>query len=139
MAIDKAGAIVRKIENGEVYILLLHLINHDYWSFPKGHIEANELAEDTAKREILEEAGLSINIVKPLGDVTYLDIDKNEVHLELFLAEIESGELAEEEGHELVWVTVNEAMEKLTYPELRKFLAENKEEFHGLSRQIQKL
>ena len=46
MNIKKAGAIVRKIENGEVKILLLHLIKHDYWSFPKGHCEEGESAED---------------------------------------------------------------------------------------------
>ncbi|MCX6810838.1 MAG: NUDIX domain-containing protein [Candidatus Berkelbacteria bacterium] len=132
MTINKAGAIVRKIENGEVYILLLHLIKHDFWSFPKGHIEEGESAEDTAKREILEETGLVINITKPLGIAKYKDIDGNEVNLNLFLADIESGELVEEEGHELVWLTVDEATEKLTYPELREFLSDKKYEIINL-------
>lgn len=128
MNINKAGAIVRKIENNEVYILLLHLIKHDYWLFPKGHMEEGESAEDTAKREILEETGLTVEIVKQLGNVTYPDADKNEVNLTLFLAEISSGEQKSEEGHNLVWMTIDEAIKKLTYKNLQDFLATHKDE-----------
>lgn len=132
MAINKAGAIVRKIENGKVYILLLHLIKHDYWSFPKGHCEEGESAQDSAKRELFEETGLNIDITKPLGMVTYQDVDNNEIHLDLFLAEIESGELKNEDGHDLAWMTVDEAIKKLTYKNLQEFLTTHKNEIIGV-------
>jgi 8-oxo-dGTP pyrophosphatase MutT (NUDIX family) len=38
------------------YLLLRHLSGH--WDFPKGHIEKGESAEQTARRELAEEAGL---------------------------------------------------------------------------------
>ena len=128
MNIKKAGAIVRKIENGEVKILLLHLIKHDYWSFPKGHCEEGESAEETAKRELLEETGLKIHPIKLLGNVNYKDVGDNDVQLLLFLGEIEAGELKNEEGHDLAWMTVEEAIGKLTYTNLQDFLKSHKTE-----------
>lgn len=38
------------------YLLLNH--GDDYWNFPKGHMEAKEIDEETLRREIAEETGL---------------------------------------------------------------------------------
>ena len=42
-----------------------------HWVLPKGGLEAGETAEDAARREVLEETGLSTRIVCRLGDVRY--------------------------------------------------------------------
>ncbi|HEY8893317.1 MAG TPA: NUDIX domain-containing protein [Niastella sp.] len=37
------------------------------WSFPGGHVDNNETPETAAKREVLEETGLIVNDLAPLG------------------------------------------------------------------------
>ncbi len=55
------GAVIwRKTENGHEYLLAQHGAAH--WSFPKGHMEKGEKEADTAKREILEETGLTVEL-----------------------------------------------------------------------------
>ena len=39
-------------------ILLLHYPS-GHWDFPKGHVDGEEKEEDTARRELLEETGIS--------------------------------------------------------------------------------
>lgn len=51
------GIVFRRNKDGEVEILLIQDAK-DRWTIPKGHIEEGETAQQTAKREIGEEAGL---------------------------------------------------------------------------------
>ncbi|MCD6284013.1 NUDIX domain-containing protein [bacterium] len=59
MPIEKsAGAVLFVRENKKIkYLLLKHSLGH--WDFPKGNIEKGEKIEDTVKREIKEETGIS--------------------------------------------------------------------------------
>ncbi len=41
------------------------------WTFPKGHAEHGETLEQVALREVKEETGYKVEIVKRLSDVTY--------------------------------------------------------------------
>ena len=41
------------------------------WVFPKGHLERGERPEDTAIREVREEAGVEIRILQPIGSTRY--------------------------------------------------------------------
>ena len=53
------GAVIfRKSESGEKEFLLLHYPS-GHWDFPKGHVEKNEIEEQTLRREVAEETGIS--------------------------------------------------------------------------------
>ncbi|MFA7628106.1 MAG: NUDIX domain-containing protein [Candidatus Dojkabacteria bacterium] len=59
--------------------ILLILDKKDFWNPPGGHVEKNESIEECIKRETLEEGGVEIKDIKPLG---YLEIEitKNKSH-----------------------------------------------------------
>ena len=63
------GAIVYRKYHGNTEILLIKHINSGHWSFPKGHVEGDETEEETAKREIMEETGIDVNL-----DTTFREI-----------------------------------------------------------------
>ena len=92
----KAGVLIRKIENGKIYVLLLHLITHDYWLVPKGHMEDGETTKEAAIREVVEETGCKVKLIRSLPQVNYLDDEKNKVILNIFLGEIISGTIKPE-------------------------------------------
>lgn len=54
------GVVPVRKEGGEWKVFILHQISHrdTYWTFPKGHPEEGETHEETALRELKEEAGL---------------------------------------------------------------------------------
>ncbi|HEX7476031.1 MAG TPA: NUDIX domain-containing protein [Dehalococcoidales bacterium] len=53
-----AGAVVFRKEEAQVFYLLLHY-EKGHWGSSKGHIEKDETIEETARREIREETGLT--------------------------------------------------------------------------------
>ncbi|MCQ2486317.1 MAG: NUDIX domain-containing protein [Clostridia bacterium] len=57
------GAIVYRNIKGEDRFLVIKNKRSAHWSFPKGHVEMGETFEETAKREVLEEAGIHIDII----------------------------------------------------------------------------
>jgi len=53
-----AGAVLFRKEEVQVFYLLLHY-EEGHWGSSKGHIEKGETIEETARREIREETGLT--------------------------------------------------------------------------------
>ena len=80
----KAGCVVLNKKNE---VLLVSLIENEVWSFPKGHMEKEEKLEDTATREVLEETGYRVKIVKRLSDITYTNKENGKlIRVAMFLA-----------------------------------------------------
>lgn len=95
----------------------------DVWMAPGGHVEFNEGLFACARREILEETGLTIkNIkVKAIGTAYLGDLDQ-ELHFHLLTADYAGGEVDNTlEDGELVWVSKEEILK------LPTLLAELKE------------
>ena len=77
------------------------------WEFPGGKIESGETAEACIVREIQEELGVTLRVLRKFTDVIYEYPDKT-VHLHFYLAEIASGELTCKEHNALAWITADE-------------------------------
>ena len=70
----KAGCVIMN-DDGEV--LLVTIPGRDVWAWPKGHMEEGETVEAAAKREVLEETGYEVEIVRQLSDLVHV---KDSVH-----------------------------------------------------------
>ncbi len=119
--IMKAGGIILN-DNNE--ILLLTIPGKNIWSYPKGHIEEGETKENAAKREMLEETGYEVEILKELSDITYTNQETLEpIRIHMFLVrpitKINDGE----EGIEKEWFSAEKAKNKLA-PNLTFLLEE---------------
>ena len=64
------GVVSRRGEGGEVEVLLVHRPEHGDWSFSKSKVEAGEMDEECALREVWEEAGIpaAANLLSYPGD-----------------------------------------------------------------------
>jgi len=120
--IQKAGAIVLS-SNDKNKIALLYRGKQNDWSFPKGHVDAGEKAIETMVREIKEETGLTVSIIKALPDLEYAHSDGSLISTKMFLVKSENdSELKlESENDDMRWISKEEVVEKLSYENLKKY------------------
>lgn len=57
------GGVVFTRENGQIKYVIIQS-TEGFYGFPKGHIEASESEEETALREIKEETGLDVMLIR---------------------------------------------------------------------------
>ncbi|WP_099203794.1 bis(5'-nucleosyl)-tetraphosphatase [Scatolibacter rhodanostii] len=119
------GAIIYRKKQEIVEILLICHKKGGHWSFPKGHVEADETEIETAKREVLEETGLHIAVEDQfrttIGYTLPGDVWKDVVY---FAAQVVSGKekIQEEEVTALGWFPLEEALSRITHENSRKIL-----------------
>lgn len=77
------------------------------WEFPGGKIEPGETAEQCIVRECQEELGVTLQVIRKLTEITHHYPDRT-VHLQFFIAEIESGDLKMKEHNAFAWITPEE-------------------------------
>lgn len=127
---EKAGAIIIR-QNKGVKEVLLEYRGREYlkdWTFPKGGVETEETPEETTKREIREETGLEIELVKPLPDICYHNSHDGDVRVSMFLAEPTTQKLQTEvDSDRLEWVPFDQVRQKLTYKNLKDYFESVKE------------
>ena len=99
-------------------ILLVKNNNGRYWSFPKGHIEEGETEQETAIREIKEETGLDVTIVRNFREISeYCPFGKIRQRVVFFLARAftDNVKIQEEEIDSYIWVDLQQARKLCTY------------------------
>jgi 8-oxo-dGTP pyrophosphatase MutT (NUDIX family) len=107
-----AGGLV--VRDGEV--LLVHRPKYDDWTFPKGKAEPGESDEDCARREVLEETGLTCELEEELPQSRYTDAKGRPKRVRWWRMRRVSGEFAPtDEIDEVLWVPVEEAEPLLSY------------------------
>ena len=123
-AIAAGGVVLRAGENGNEVVLAGR---EGTWVLPKGTPDGHERIEDTATREVREETGLDVRIVRPLGTIEYwFALPRQRIHktVHFFLMEPLGGDLSrhDHEYEEVRWVPVDEARRLLTFETYRQIL-----------------
>lgn len=122
------GVIFRRNKKNEVEILLIQ-DSKDRWTIPKGHIEEGETAQETAKREIGEEAGLKdVKILGWLGKIhfRYRRVDKlvlmtTQVYLVKALGDTDKIQ-KEEWMNGIKWFGFSDALDAIEYEDIGKLI-----------------
>lgn len=111
--------------------LLIYRKEKKDFTLPKGHIEEKESPEETALRETSEETGFqSLEIVAPIGKADYWWREKDGLHHKVeedFLMKLKDKKRKilqgpEYEDIEIVWLTPEVALQKASYPSVKKQL-----------------
>ena len=122
------------------YLLLRYPSGH--YDFPKGHIESGETEEDTLRREVAEETGLTdISVYRFRTSIRYFYIARGtegdrrrregrgtwvfkQVHY--YPAQARVGEVSLSYEHTgFLWASYDEAMEMVTFENARRVLRES--------------
>jgi 8-oxo-dGTP pyrophosphatase MutT (NUDIX family) len=126
---NQSCVIPYRITNGELELLLITSIKKQKWIFPKGYIEFNLSAFESAKKEAYEEAGvIGENETVELGAFELKK--KNGVSLiKVFSMEVtkELKDYPEKNLRKRKWFAASEANEKIDNAEIRNFISKLKQ------------
>lgn len=122
------GIVFRRDDKGAVEILLIQDAK-DRWTIPKGHIEEGETAQETARREIGEEAGLNeVDILGWLGKIhfRYRRVDKlvlMTTQIYLVRAKGNTDDIKKEEWmNGIQWFKFHDALDAIEYEDIGKLM-----------------
>lgn len=118
------GAVVFKNINDKLHVLLIHH-NLGHWGIPKGHVEGAEVEVETAKREVLEETGIEIEVIPGFRESITYSPKKNVLKdVIFFIGKSLSDNLTPqlEEVQEVGFIPADRALEIITYAEEKDIL-----------------
>jgi 8-oxo-dGTP pyrophosphatase MutT (NUDIX family) len=122
-----AGGVVLRGTGEEIEVVIAGRDSDRTWVFPKGTPDRGETIEETAIREVREESGLDVEIVRPIGAIDYwFAVPGERVHkiVHFFLMRSNGGDVSrhDHEYDDVRWVTVADARRLLTYDTYRDML-----------------
>ena len=110
------GVLFRTSRRGRDKVAVVYREARGDWTFPKGKLDEGESFEEAALREVVEETGITAVIRRFVGSTNYTHRKGRPKIVAYYLMEAISGEFApNEEVDELRWVTLDEAIELLTW------------------------
>lgn len=117
-----------KVDLSQIYVALIGRLDRRgrlLWSMPKGHVEDGEDTWRTAEREVWEETGISGEAFNTLGVIDYWFIsDGVRIHKTVHhnLLRYVDGVFNDEDPEvtEVIWVPMNQLIERLAYADERK-------------------
>ena len=96
-------------------LAVVHRPRYDDWSLPKGKLESGELLPETAVREVEEETGFAVRREGFAGRYQYeVEAGPKTVFVWHMRALDDQGR-PDDEVYELVWLRVEDALDRLTY------------------------
>ncbi len=122
-----AGGVVLRGAGDALEVIIAGRESDRTWVFPKGTPDGGETIEETALREVREESGLDVDIVRPIGTIDYwFAVPGERVHkiVHFFLMRSSGGDTSrhDHEYDDVRWVTVADARRMLTYDTYRDML-----------------
>lgn len=112
------GAVVFHQTGNQIEYLLLRHRNGNHWGFPKGHVEAGETENETALREIYEEAGLRVRLLDGFRQtVEYAPYENSWKQVVYFVGEAKEPKFVcqREEVQECRWVGYEIGLDLLSH------------------------
>ena len=120
--VAQAGGIAFRRTGDDVAILLVRAKNNPaLWILPKGHVEPGESAADAAARETEEEAGITGDLVGPIGAPLEFDNGREYVSVQYFLIRATS-DSASVEGRPKKWFSPEAAIQAVEFADTRRLL-----------------
>ena len=120
----QSAIIPYSIKDGELQILLITSIRKKKWIIPKGFIEFNLSAFESAKKEAFEEAGvIGTNETIELGSFTIKKYG-GLTNIVVYSMEVEKfkDDYPEKNLRKRKWYSVDEAIETVSIPEVVKMI-----------------
>lgn len=134
-----AGGVVVRLAEPDVLVALVREGDMTMFVLPKGKIEAGETLEQAARREIVEEAGLSeLRLLRPLAALERLSYNKKSwltTHYFLFATDQVEGRPTDTRHHYGVWWFPLGALPEMLWPEQQDLILSNAETIERLARQ----
>lgn len=121
-AVYAAGAVVWRLVDQKLRVLLIHRTKYRDVTLPKGKVDPGEMLAQTAVREVQEETGIRVSLGVPVGVSRYFMRPKRQKIVHYWAAEaterairkstfVPNGEIAAIE-----WVSLKKARKHLSYP-----------------------
>jgi 8-oxo-dGTP pyrophosphatase MutT (NUDIX family) len=122
-----AGGVPYRRGPGGVEVALVGRVAPERWALPKGTPSRDESLVQTAQREVTEETGLQVRIVRPLLDIDYWFVLHGVRHFKtvhFYLMEVIGGDtsLHDAEYDVVEWFPIAEAHRRLSYANEREVL-----------------
>jgi 8-oxo-dGTP pyrophosphatase MutT (NUDIX family) len=115
------GIVVRREPGGAPQVLLIHRPHHRDWVLPKGKSEEGETDEETALREVGEEACVRCRLGPYLGETRY-EADDVPKRVAYFRMETDDEPRPGDTVDEVRWAGLADAVELLTWERDRELL-----------------
>lgn len=121
-AVFAAGAVVWRLVEGKLRVLLIHRTKYRDVTLPKGKVDPGEMLAQTAVREVREETGIKVSLGVPIGVSRYWMRPKRQKVVHYWAAEatdaairasafVPNGEISG-----LEWMSLKKARARLSYP-----------------------
>lgn len=106
-------------KEGKFLVMHNNGVKENLWELPGGRMEFGETAEETLRREMLEETGL---IVKPIKLLDTWNLIKEDYQIAgiIYLCQLEEGEVILSDEHDAFkWISTDERLLQMMYEVFR--------------------
>ena len=119
------GIVIKHDENQTMFLLVTSNSNKNKWIIPAGHVEEGETTEETALREVGEEAGVKASILCDLGSFQYnwyRDNKRVTIETQIYLMKYMETICFNPEGRLVRYFSLNEILNMNLWEESRIFI-----------------
>ena len=130
-----AGGVAYRIVDGANQIAIIRTSKEGRWQLPKGIIDPGETVEQTALREVREEAGIDCTLEEKIDSIDYWYVDRWSAdpvrihkYVHFFLMRYLCGDITDHDNEveEVRWVNLDEAAKLLSFQAEKKIVDKGK-------------